>query len=297
MNTKSLKADALLLSMTALWGLTFVVVADALREADTFTFLALRFWVGAIVATLLARRALKHPDIVKPALLMSVAMFLGFVLQTLGLRYTTPARSAFLTGLAVALVPFFSWWWLKKAPSVSSWLGVGLAVGGLYLLTGGYAFSSQGTFWGDVLTMGCAVAFAVHIVMNEKFVPGRPAVALVAIQLWVIAALSTGVAFLTHTHVTWSASFIGAVLFCGIFASAIAFTVSTWAQGQTPAVRAALIFALEPLFATAYSLSLGKETLGVREALGGALIVLGVVLAEALPFWFRRKTLSPNVRA
>lgn len=280
MNSQSFKADALLLLMTALWGVTFVVVHDALLLADTFSFLAIRFWVGAAVATLLANRALKHPDILKPGLLMSVSMFLGFVLQTEGLKYTTPARSAFLTGLSVALVPFLSWGWLKRKPGASSLVGVGLAVVGLYLLTGGLELQARATFWGDVLTVGSAAAFAVHIVMNERYVPGRPAVALVAVQLWVIAVLSSLVVAVTPSRVEWNASFVGAILFCGVFASAVAFTVATWAQGKTPAVRAALIYALEPVFATGYSLSLGKETLGAKEAVGGTLIVLGVVTAE-----------------
>jgi drug/metabolite transporter (DMT)-like permease len=100
------------------------------------------------------------------------------------------------------------------------------------------------------------------------------------VQLWVVALLSALCLPFVETRVEWTPAFLGAVAFCGVFASALALSVQTWAQARTSAVRAAIIYSLEPLFAGGFSVALGYETLGVREWVGGGLIVLGVLVAE-----------------
>ncbi len=222
--------------------------------------------------------------------LLSVLLFLGFALQTAGLRFTTESRSAFITGLAVILVPFVSVLLFRRWPQVPSLVGVAIAAVGLYILTGGLDGVAVGgeTFVGDLLTLGCAVTFALHIALTEKFAPRVPPVALVAVQLWGVCLLSTACLPFVETHVTWTGEFVGAVLFCGIFASALAISVQTWAQARTTAVRAALIFSLEPVFASSLSVVLGREALGQRELVGGLLTVLAVVIAEAGNAWLAR---------
>ncbi|MFZ5468730.1 MAG: DMT family transporter [Myxococcota bacterium] len=273
-----LKADALLVLITAFWGVTFVVVKDALNDADAFSFLAMRFAVGGIAASAIARRTLFDRGAWHAGLLLGVLLFVGYAFQTFGLSLTTPSRSAFLTGLAVVLVPFAALLVFRRMPKAPALLGVALAAGGLYLLTGG--LSGGGTRLGDGLTVGCAIAFCFHIVLTERFAPGRPVVAMVAWQLWVTALLSALCLPFSQARIHWTGSLLSAILACGIFASALAISLQTWAQRRTTAVRAALIFALEPVFAALLSVGLGRETLGLVEGMGGVLIVLGVVCAE-----------------
>lgn len=275
-----LQADGALALMTAFWGTTFVVVKGALGDGDPYSFLALRFALGALVLSAVARRQMLEPRMLRRGLLLGLFLFLGFVLQTVGLVSTTPSRSAFLTGLYVVFVPVLGLALFRRVPRVSSWVGVGLAVVGLRYLTGAELGGGWGLSLGDWLTLGCAVAYAVHMLLTERYAPKTGVVPLVAVQLWVVAVLSTLCLPFVGPRVTWTPAFLGAVAFCGVVASALALCVQTWAQARTTAVRVALICSMEPVFAAVYSVALGYETLGVREWVGGGLIVLGVLVAE-----------------
>ena len=275
-----LKGDGVLLTITAFWGITFVVVKDALSHADPFTFLALRFGVGALVLSAVARRELFHRESLRAGLIVGVSLLAGFATQTSGLVFTTPSRSAFLTGLSVLLVPFVSIGLLGRWPRPPSLLGVMFAVAGLWELTGGLAGGSGSTGKGDLLTLACAVAFAVQIVLTERYAAKVKIVTLVAVQLWVVSVGGAILALIRGPHLEPVPAFFGAVAFCGVVASAIAILVQTWAQARTTAVRAALIFSLEPVFAAIYSVAVGREVLEKRELVGGALIVAGVIVAE-----------------
>ncbi|MFB1479996.1 DMT family transporter [Corallococcus sp. RDP092CA] len=278
------RADGALVLLTVFWGLTFVVVKDALAFADPFTFLTLRFLVGAAVLGALARGRMFAPGIVPRGLLLGAVLFLCFALQTVGLTDTTPSRAAFLTGLNVLFVPLMSMVLLKRLPRWGTAVGVVLAAVGLYWLTRPTEEALPGDVGGlrlgDWLSFGCAVAYAGHILLTERFATKDNALGLVAVQLAGVAALSAlGLPFVER-KLEWTPQLVGAVLACGVLASALAILVQTWGQARTSAVRAALIFALEPVFASAYSVAVGREVLGLKEWLGGALIVVGVFASE-----------------
>lgn len=275
-----LRADGALALITAFWGITFVVVKDALGQADPFSFLALRFLVGAVALTALARREVLAPLAVRRGLLLGTFLFLGFALQTVGLVTTTPSRSAFITGLNVVLVPLLGFVLFRRLPRIASLVGVVLAAVGLRYLTGVDMEEGGGLSQGDWLTLGCAGAYAIHILLTERYAPKTGVGGLVAVQLWVVALLSALCLPFTEARVAWTPGFIGAVAFCGLFASALAISVQTWGQARTTAVRAALIYSLEPVYAAVYSVALGYEALGPREWVGGSLIIVGVLVAE-----------------
>jgi drug/metabolite transporter (DMT)-like permease len=275
-----LRADGALVLLTVLWGTTFVVVKDALSHGDPFSFLALRFGVGALTLSLLVRRRLLSPVLLRRGAMLGMFLFAGFVLQTVGLTDTTPARSAFFTGLYVLLVPVVVLVLFRRVPRVSLLAGVVLSAVGLYFLTRADVGSAGGLSRGDWLTLGCAVAYAFHLAFTESYAPKEGADALVAVQLWVVALLSALCLPFVEVRVAWTPAFVGAVVFCGVFASALAISVQTWAQARTSAVRAGILFSLEPVFAGAFSVVLGYETFGVREWVGGSFIVLGVLVAE-----------------
>jgi drug/metabolite transporter (DMT)-like permease len=263
---------------TLIWGLTFVVVKDALAASDAFTFLALRFSLGALACLLWARAAVLHRDVLSAGLVLGLVLFAGYAFQTFGLEGTSPSRSAFLTGLAVLGVPFVSWGLLGRAPAWTSVLGASVALAGLWRLTGFGV--TEPLSRGDLLTLGCALAYAVHISLTEKVARAGASVALVAVQLATVAGLSALAVPLGTPRLEPTPAYWGAVAATGLIASALAISIQTWAQAHASAVRAAVIFSLEPVVAVVASTALGRERPGPSELVGGGLIVLGVLVSE-----------------
>lgn len=271
-------SSLLLIICTSVWGLTFVVVKDALGASDSFTFLALRFTLGALACVLWAGRRSFDRRVVANGLGLGLVLFAGYAFQTFGLEDTLPSRSAFLTGLSVIGVPFVAWGLFRRPPAWPSIVGALVAIAGLARLTG---FGLDGGLTrGDLLTLACAAAYALHIALTEKFANTGASVALVAVQLSVVAVLSAVCIPLGGPRFAPTPSYWAAVAATGLIASALAISLQTWAQARTSAVRAAVIFSLEPVIALAASVALGRETPGAAELTGGALIVAGVLVSE-----------------
>jgi len=278
------RADAVLVGITAFWGITFVVVKDAVVLADPFTFLALRFVLGSLLLSIVFWRGIRGRALLRAGIGLGLLVFVGFSAQTAGLQSTTPSRSAFLTGLSVLLVPLLSIAVHRRRPPPASLLGVALAVCGLWALAGGTSLGvTSGLTAGDQLTLLCALAFALQMTLLERLARLHPSGPLVAVQLWTVAVLALGTALALGPRLQPTWGLWSAVLLTGIGGSALALLLQAWAQARTTAVRAALVYALEPVFATAYSVALGRERLGQRELLGGSLILAGVFVSELGP--------------
>lgn len=274
---KDARAEAALLGMTAFWGMSFAIVKGALDDCDPFTFIALRFSLGALAAVLVTRKALLDRRLVRPGLVLGVFLFLGFLTQTWGLETTTPSRSAFVTGLFVVLTPFVTWVVFRRPPGWATFGAAVLAVGGLYLLSG--AGAGGGLTRGDALTLACAVAYAVHLVLQERFAPSLPPLPLATLQMAVVALLSLAMLPFVPRHVTVTGDFIAATTSMGLIATGLAVALQTWAQTRTTAVRAAFIIALEPVFATIWSLFRHRDVLETRSVLGGSVMMLAVFIS------------------
>ena len=287
--TDTRRADAVLVGITAFWGITFVLVKDAVVLADPFSFLALRFLLGAVVLTLVFWRGLRGGALLRAGVGLGLLLFVGFAAQTSGLQFTTPSRSAFLTGLSVLLVPFLSIAVHRRRPAPASLAGVALAVCGLWSLAGGTSLGvTSGLTRGDQLTLLCALAFALQMTLLERLARLYPSGPLVAVQLWTVAALALLTALALGPRIQPGWGLWRAVVLTGVGGSALALVLQAWAQARTTAVRAALVYALEPVFATAYSVALGRERLGPRELLGGGLILAGVLVSELGPLGWSR---------
>jgi len=281
------RADAVLVSITAFWGLTFVLVKDAVASADPFTFLVLRFTLGAGLLSFVAWRRMRGASLLRAGTGLGLLLFVGFAAQTAGLQFTTPSRSAFLTSLSVLLVPLLSVLLYRRRPPPTSLLGVALAMCGLWALAGGASLGPTfGLGKGEVLTLVCALAFALQMTLLERLARRHAAAPLVAVQLWTVAALAllAMVGLGPRLRLGWPLA--GAVLLTGAGGSAAALLLQAWAQARTTAVRAALVYALEPVFAAAYSQALGRERLGAREVLGGGLILAGLLVSELGPLGY-----------
>ena len=279
-------ADLALVAMTLLWGASFLVTKDLLAAIPPDVLIALRFALSAAALALVRPRAILRPDrrVWRAGLVLGAALYLSFALQTFGLAYTTPARSAFLTAGYVFLVPLLGWIFARQRVGLGVGVGAVLATIGLALLTGPDV--DAGIRRGDVLSLLCALGFAVHILLLGRLAPGLPAVELALAQMTVAAALALAAsAFGGAARLAPGAlgtDVLGAVAFLSLGCTALAYLVQTWAQRTTPAARAALIFALEPAFAAIFSVSLGRETLTPLAVLGCILIGLGVLAAEGL---------------
>jgi drug/metabolite transporter (DMT)-like permease len=275
-----------LLLLTLLWGSTFTLVKVAMEIASPGVFLALRFGLAAAVLALVAlwRRDRIGPGFWRHGLLLGLFMLAGFLFQTTGLRFTTPARSGFITGLSVLLVPFVTHFTLGRPVRWSSWAGVGLAV---MLAQPFGAAASPDQPLGDLLTTGCTVAYGLQVAFTSEWSHRHPLVPFTLLQVSVVLVGALLLIPLEGARLDASrgAELLGVVAFTGLLMTAGAFFIMNWAQRHTAAVRAGLIYALEPASAAFFSWALIGEQLGPLGWTGGALIVLGVLAGEVGGAW------------
>jgi drug/metabolite transporter (DMT)-like permease len=287
--SKRLRADLSLALCSLLWGATFVVVKGALDHASVFLFLATRFTVAAVLMLLWSHRALVavEPEDWFAGLRLGCFMFLGYAFQTAGLRYTTPAKSGFVTGSSVVLVPLLLAIFWGKRLTWGAYAGALVAVLGLYYLTipsQGIAFLNRG----DVLTFVAAGLYAVHIILVGEYTRAHSAKALSVIQVAACAAMSwitAGAASAIHWQAArfeWRWELYAGILICAVFATALAFSIQLWAQQFTTPSHAAVLFTLEPVFAVLTSYLVIDERLGPRSLVGAGFVLAGIFVAELL---------------
>jgi len=275
-------ASLWLVFITFLWGLSFVIVKGALTVAAPYWFLLLRFGLATLASLLLFRGVWRKFDrrSLVYGLVLSVVLYLGFVFQTVGLQFTSPAKSAFITGISVVLVPIVGRLFFGTRISLDVALGVLMAFVGLFLLI--KPDHPLEVNRGDLLTLACAVVFAFHVLLVGRFVTRTDPGLLAAMQLVGASLLSLPLALIVNKpHFDFPWSFYLALFYLAVFCSAFAFAVQIRAQRHVSPSRAALIFALEPVFAAAASLMFYGDNLLWREWLGGGLVVLGVLLGDA----------------
>ncbi len=279
------RADLALALVAMVWGGTFVLVKSALADVSPVLFIGLRFTAATIALGVLyvlnpsetGRRGGWAGGVVTGALL-----YLGYLLQTLGLRLTTPAKSGFITGLYIVLVPLAASIVYRKAPQLSEVLGVATATAGLCLMTLTGRTLEIGP--GDLLTVGCAVFFTFHIMVLGYYSRRMAFGWLTLLQIGTCAAIALVSFWWVETPVLhWNRRVFIAIAVTSLLATALAFTVQTWAQRYTTPTRTALIFALEPVFAWATSFVLTNEVLSRRAAMGALLILAGILLVELKP--------------
>lgn len=259
-----------------LFGTTFVVVKDAVADAGPVPFLAVRFLIGGGVVWLFAvrRPAEAESGVIRAGIACGAVLCAGYLFQTIGLQYISSSVSAFITYLLVLIVPLLSALVLRRPPTAPTIAGILLAAVGLYLLHG--AKPSFGK--GELLTLGCAFCFAVHIVLLAQFAPRYDSIRLNAIQLTVVGAVCLIPGFFTGGYAFPLSVWLAAV-YTGVAASAVAFGLMVWAQRRVGPSRTALLLMLEPVFA-AVAGALAGDHLGVLGLTGAALILIGILVAE-----------------
>jgi len=280
--SRSRAADLALVLNTVIWGTTFVVVKQALNDCSVLLFLALRFSIAGIALAVIFGRGLEFSRRgVAGGILAGLFLIGGYILQTAGLLWTTASKSGFLTGLNVVLVPLLSAIVYKSVPGWREWTGALLALAGMALMTlENLQFAMNR---GDSLTVACAVAFAFHPLVIARFAgSGTKVISLVQIATGAILAWAL-VPLLEQPFVRWTPQLIGALAVTGLLATALVFTLQTWAQQYTTPTRVALIFAMEPVIAAATGVAVAGDRLAVHAWLGAALILAAILLVELKP--------------
>ncbi|HME00981.1 MAG TPA: DMT family transporter [Terriglobia bacterium] len=279
--SKRTTAELLLVLITLIWGATFVVVKGALSDASPLPFIALRFTLaGTLLLVLLARGHIERKAWV-PGLTLGLSLWLGYAGQTSGLVYTTPSKSAFITGFSVILVPLLMVFWGFRLRAASL-AGGAFGLAGLYLLvTPSGPSGIIRVNRGDLLVLLGSVAFAFHIVLVGVYTRRVSFLHLVPVQILTVGVLAA-VAWLFSPGQVLHATgrLIVALLVTAVLATAFAFSVQNWAQQFTPPAHTALIFALEPVFAAITSRVVLGEHLGKRVLIGSGLILAGMVFSE-----------------
>jgi drug/metabolite transporter (DMT)-like permease len=286
--SRSLKAHLLLLAATFVWGATFIVIKSALADATPLVFNAVRMVIAAVILCAIFFRQLRFLPVgaLRAGFEIGTLMWLGYELQTAGLFYTSASKSAFLTGVSVVLVPLLLALIWRRHINRYTLAGVAAAFVGLYLLcvppAQGLSLASLNR--GDLLTLGCAVAFAFQIIILGRNAQHFGFAHLVPVEisvcaLWMLISIPIAE---PHGHIHFTPEMLWALAVTALLGTVACFIVQAWAQRFTPPTHTALIFSLEPVFAGLTSYALIGERLGSRALIGAALILIGVLASELL---------------
>ena len=284
--TMRLRADAALLVVTMIWGSSFIVVKNVVSDSPPLAFLFFRFAVATALCGALALRRPRSPGLLRDGGIIGLLLAGGMTCQVLGQIETTASKAAFLTGLSVVMTPFAAFLRTRRLPSLENAAGITLAGLGFLLLTfpGGAGPINRG----DVLVFACAIVFAFYIVEMSLRTRSHDALWLTTVQLavvMVVAAVLGAVARLAGAAfelrpLVWEGTFLRSVLYLGTIGTVGTFVTQTWAQGHMSATHAAIIFALEPVWAALLAAWFLGERLGVSGWWGGALVLAGIVVSE-----------------
>jgi drug/metabolite transporter (DMT)-like permease len=281
------KAHSALFICSFLWGITFVVVKDALYDISVFGYLAARFLLGALPLVWIYRRDLRGltPKEAWAGVQVGLFMFGGYAFQTAGIARTTPSKAAFITGMSVVLVPVFLGLFWRRKISLWAWSGAAGSFVGLYFLTApqhGLADLNRG----DLLVMACAVLYALQIIFIDRYTGKYSLGALSCLQV-ILAGVGSAIAIPILNATRWEPFFVRytfrmefGVIVTAIFTTALAYPLLVWGQRHTTATNTALILTSEPVFAAITSFIVLHERLGGRALTGAALILGGICVAE-----------------
>jgi drug/metabolite transporter (DMT)-like permease len=269
----------LLIAVTAVWGVTFVQVKDALELYPLFAFLAVRFAIAGVVLAVPAGRRVRTlgQEGTLAGFILGVLLAAAYGLQTAGLERTTVSSTGFITGLYVVLTPLLALGLFRQSTAVAVWVGAVLAVIGFALLSG----IDVGAPAGELLVLASAFATALQILMVERYASRYDAVALALVEMatafagFLLIALALGEIAAPRGWTVW-----GALVVTGVFASALGYLIQTWAQRRISATRIALVFSLETVWAGFFGYLLADDRLGLVGWGGCALILAGILVAE-----------------
>lgn len=288
--TEWLAFTALLL-MAAAWGSTFFMIKDLLTRLPVADLLALRFGIATLALVAIAGRQLRMSRrTVVAGSLLGLLYGVAQILQTVGLAHTSASVSGFITGLYVVATPLLTALVLRTRVSGTTWLAALLATAGLGVLS----LNGFSVGYGELMTLLSALVYAVHIIALGRLSEAGAALSLSLVQMVVITVVCVVAALWPGTgpaglQLPASGHDWLAVLYLAIVASALTMVAQTWAQARIEASRAAVVMAMEPVWAAAFAVALGGEMITLRMVVGGLAILIAMYLVELAPQWPRRR--------
>ena len=265
-----------LLTVSAAWGFSFIVMKDAIQRQSVNNFLFTRFTLAVIVMILIRPKVIElfNKDLLQRGGLAGIFLGLGYIAQTLGLERTGAAITGFVTGLYVVLTPVIASVVLKEKITKFTWYCIAVATLGLGLLSiRGFSVGI-----GEMFVLASAFLFAAHIIALSKWSSGRDVYAMTVIQLSMCAILAGFASAIEGYSLPPDTGVWGVVIFTAVFATAIAFIVQTWSQAHMSATKVAVILTMEVVFAAVFAMVLGGERLTIQTAIGGVLVVVAMYL-------------------
>ncbi len=287
--TSRTRAESYLFSLTIIWGSTFVLTKFILENASPFVYVAIRFFIASLlfIALFFQRLRTISKDGIAKGLILGVLLFLGFMLQTIGMKFTTASKSAFVTGLMVVFTPIFQLVIERKAPKTGNIIGVVIVAIGLYLLT-----SPKGSEFniGDALTLVCAVLFSIYTVYLGIFGKEHDPAHLTFIQFastTILAAIA--IPFLEIARLNLTFNFSLNLAYLAIMPTVVALYIMAKYQKYTTPTRSAIIYSMEPPIAAIFAFFIIGEQIGMIGVIGGMLILSGLIVSELSDVIFTRK--------
>lgn len=292
---KHWQAELALLAVTMIWGGTFLFTKQGLVDCPPSLFIILRFLIALIISLAFFGKHLKkiNKTSLRNGIVLGLLFGGGFLLQTYGLKFTSVSKSAFITGMTVPFTPLAFWLVTRRKVLFWSKAGVIVASVGLWI----FAKPEIGALnIGDVLTLISTFFWAFYITYMDVFTAGKTDFSETAslVMLHFIAsaplALATMFAFEMqdfYFNLTWNLA--GALAFNGILASFVVTFIHTTVQRYSTPVKAALIFSLEPVFASVFAIIAINEILSGREYLGAVVMLFGVMISELGQYIFGKK--------
>ena len=292
-----MKYRLLIVAATLIWGSSFVIVKGATDYLDPALILTIRFLLAALIlAVAFVRRWRLYfkKEYVGIGLLFGLALFCAYYLQTVGVHYTTPGKNAFLTGTYCVMVPFFAWIAMRRRPTAFNVAAAALCIIGVGLISLG---NEGGVNVGDVLTLACAVFFAIHILLVSHFSQGRDIYVLTMWQFAGVGLCSLVVAAVTGADffqlAALDAGKVGELAYLTVGCTALALLFQNIGQAHLPPASASLLLSLESPFGVLFSVLLGVEALQAKTLLGFVLVFAAIVVSEVLPERMRARKTSP----
>ena len=270
--------------VTIIWGSTFFIIKDTVATVNEYFIVFVRSGLAFVSIAII--QLIKKPagfldwKSMLQGTILGVLLATTYATQTIGLKYTSTGHSAFITSSAVILVPFILWIFFKTKLFRIDILAVIVVFAGLFLLT--YDFDTA-VNTGDLITVITAVACAFHIVLAGRFVKEGDALSIVTYQ-FLGATLASGAAWMVSGGQTGviSGTAWSSMIYLGLIGTLVTYFITVWVQQYVSSLRVAIIFSLEPVFATIFGYFILTETLTLRESAGALFVLGGVVLHTVL---------------
>lgn len=285
-NIKKRKAELILLLGTVVWGFSFPITKALLENLQSFQLLAIRFLIASAVLIIVFHKHIKFKkEIMIPGVILAIFISAALYLQTVGMIYTSATNSAFITCLAVILVPFFERFIFKNKIHIDAYIGCLVVLMGLMLLSGGLNLAFN---IGDFYSLLCAIIFAFQLIYIDRSTKKGNAVSILIVEMSVSAIIFTVCALLFEgVPNIMNVEIIGFLLFAGILCTAFSYGVQTVFQKNTTTTNAGIIYSTEPLFALLLVVIVpsfgGLSVLTVASICGALLVVFGMIVAQLEP--------------